>query len=169
MSQQRRLFCIGALVLGGCATVPGPHSADERARQALRDEQQHCSGGAADLRPLAPPNVERVEPLYFTVQHGRGNVDRELRGAQLYVRPSAGVTPQWIEAALMCHRARRVLGRGDEATPAQDPFVLPNAWVDIQVNAGDAAFVVTVRSEEPRDNAELLARARAFAGEQASR
>jgi hypothetical protein len=160
---------LGALALLGCATVPGPHSADERARQARRDEQQHCSGAPADLRPLAPPNVERVEPLYFTVQHGRGNVDRELRGAQLYIRPAAGVTPQWIEAALACHRARRVLGRGDEAAPAQDPFVLPNAWVDIQVNAGDAAFVVTVRSEEPRDNAELLARARAFAGAQASR
>lgn len=169
MFQQRRLIWVGALLLGGCATVPGPRSADERARQALRDEQLSCSGGPADLRPLGPPNIERVEPLYFTVQHGRGNVDRELRGAQLYVRPSVGVTPQWIAAALACHRARRVLGRGDEAAPAQDPFVLPNAWVDIEVTGGDAAFVVTVRSEEPRDNAELLARARAFAGEQARR
>jgi len=72
-----------------------------------------------------------------------------VRGVRLYLRPQPGMSAQWIEQTLVCHRARRLLGPGE-------PELANEPWVR-------GAFVVTLRGHEPRDSEEALARARAFA------
>lgn len=158
----RRGF-IGVLLLAACANSGGPRTAKERAAQARDDAQRVCVGAPpTDLRPFARENIERVEPIYFVIQHGRGNREEQVRGVRLYLRPQPGMSAQWIEQTLICHRARRLLGPG-EPELANEPWVLPAGWVDVAVEDGQGAFVVTLRGLEARDSEEALARARAFA------
>jgi hypothetical protein len=153
---QRLPLALTATLVAGCATIPGPQTAAQRLQQAQLDESQQCSATPTiDWRMLSPPNVERVDPVYFSVQHGRGNVERELRGVQVRVRPQPGMTAPGLAAMLSCHRAHRLLGHPDGAA-ATDAFALADAWVDIRVEAADAVYVVTVRADEPRDNQTLL-------------
>src|SRR2546423_9348966 len=159
-----RRAVIGVLVaVAACATSGGPRTAKERAAQARDDAQRMCLGAPpTDLRPLARENIESVEPIYFVIQHGRGNREEQVRGVRLYLRPQPGMSAQWIEQTLICHRARHLLGSG-EPELVNEPWVLPAGWVDVTVEDGVGAFVVTLRGLEPRDSEEALARARAFA------
>jgi hypothetical protein len=148
-------------VVAGCAST-GPRMAAERDLQAQLDEAQSCDAGAPDLQALAPRQVERVEPVYFNIQRGRYNRDTELRATNLYVRAERGLTKEWLERTLACHRARRILKRA-EPELTSDPFVLPDAWVHTRVESGGADFVVTLSGDEPMENQRILERARAFA------
>ena len=147
----------------GCVSAGGPRNAEERAAQARNDEQQLCRGAPpTNLAALSPSNVLRVEPILFVIQHGRGNREEQVRGVRLHVTPQPGMTAQSIENALVCHRARRLAGRGEPGL-SNEPWLLPDGWVDISVEEGAGEFVISLRGHEPRDGEAALSRAHAFA------
>jgi hypothetical protein len=71
----------------GCASAPAARPAGE------------CTG---DLAAIAPADVLRVEPYVKITTHQRGDVDREIRGARVYVRAQPGLTREWLQHSLSC-------------------------------------------------------------------
>ena len=78
------------------------------------------------------------------------------------MRSLKGFTPEWLDRALECHGARRVLGKTPEVP--NDPFWLPDGMVDIDVQSDHDGFRVIARGHNASDAREILARAKAFAG-----
>jgi hypothetical protein len=67
---------------------------------------------------------------------------------------------------LQCHSARVALGRPEGVALPNDPFVLPEAWLDIDVKEEEGNFVATVSADTVADNLRVLQRAQAFAAAQ---
>jgi hypothetical protein len=78
------------------------------------------------------------------------------------VRALRGVTAEWLDRALECHSARRVLGRIPASDAPNDPFWLPGSVVDIDAESAKDRFVVDVRGATVREGQEILQRANAF-------
>src|SRR5262249_24215119 len=68
-----------------------------------------CTG---DLASITPGDVLRVEPLEKVTMHQRGDVDREVRGARVWVKAQPGLTKEWLQHSLSC---RPELLAGDQA------------------------------------------------------
>jgi hypothetical protein len=86
----------------------------------------------------------------------------QIFGARLAVRPPEGVTAAELAQALRCHGAQALLQAGERLE--NDPFFLPDSWVDIDVAPRERGiFVVTLTGETVTDNIRVLRRAKAFA------
>jgi hypothetical protein len=83
-----------------------------------------------------------------------------LRGAKINVRPGPGISKESLTRALECHQASVVLGKS--RTQENDPFVLPERWVDIDVDSEGDAFVILVRVDAFKDAQVVLARAKSY-------
>jgi len=70
-----------------------------------------------------------------------------LRRDGFKVRAVRGFTATWLDRALECHAARRLLGRIPESTLPNEPFWLPEKMVDIEVAATHAGFQVFIRGQ----------------------
>jgi hypothetical protein len=87
------------MLVGGCASTPASRPTGD------------CAGTEATAI-----EVVRVEPYVHVVQRQRGDVDREIRGASLWVRAQPGLTAEWLHHTLACHPAG-IAGR-DQVTIA---------------------------------------------------
>jgi hypothetical protein len=135
-------------------------------------EAAHC-GPDVDEDALAPvfaaQTVESAEPLYTAVSggaRGAGGNYSQLIGAIVRLRAVKGFTAEWLDRALECHSARRVLGH---IPPVDDPFWLPGRTVDIETASTRSGFQVFIRGQSIRDAEEILARANAFVESRARR
>jgi hypothetical protein len=162
---------VSALLLG-CATAPPPRPAAEEAAEM---ERARCGPDVQEeaLAPVfAPDTVEGAEPFYTAAPTGGrgvgGNYSR-LTGASIKLRAVKGFTAEWLDRALECHSARRVLGQIPATTLPDDPFWLPDRMVRIEVAATHAGFQVFVRGQSIKDAEEILARANAFVEARAHR
>jgi len=155
---------LSLIALGpGCVTTPKYSVAEEASMQ----EKARCVSGVSEAA-IAPvfekDSVERIEPLYTAASpggHGSGGNYSQLIGAIIHLRAINGVTAEWLDGALECHSARRLLGELPEATPT-DPFWLPGRMVDIEAVAARAGYHVYVRGGNIHDAEAILARANAF-------
>jgi hypothetical protein len=148
--------------IGGCgSTAPSRTPADVAAAM----ERSRC-GPDVDESALTPilggEAIQDVEPLYASVSQEKSGPASELRGATFRIRALPGVTPEWLDRALECHSARRVLGRIPAASAPSDPFWLPGSIVDIDVESARDGFTAKVAGSTPADGQEVLARANAF-------
>lgn len=139
--------------------LPDTRTARDRARAmtakcATQSEQQSAPA-------LAPSLVEAVEPAYSTVASGNDRAIR-LRGALLHMRPALNVSAEALQRTLECHEVHVTLGDAPEI--ADDPYVLPGVWLDIDVNSAGDGLVAAVRVDEFQDARRVLDRARSFAG-----
>ena len=144
-----------------------------RPRTALDDatemEQKRCGPGI-DETSLAPiltgKAIELVEPAYLAASasggHGAGGNYKRLAGAVFSVRALKGFSAEWLDRALECHSARRVLGRIPASENPTDPFWVPGKSVDIDVQSTGPGFAVSVRSLDVAEAQEILSRAQAF-------
>jgi len=107
--------------------------------------------------------IVRVEEIYSSVRTGRSGSEARLQGAKLRLRPIAGMTTNGLEAQLLCHQARRVLGRSGEVEVTPDPYWLAGSWLNITVESESGNFVVSVRGADNKTANEILSRATAFA------
>jgi hypothetical protein len=101
-----------------------------------------CSG---DLAAISPGDVLRVEPLEKVTIHQRGDVDREVRGARVWIKAQPGLTREWLQHSLSC---RPELLAGDQA-------------VSIAVESDGDQFRVDVYTSKHGER--VLARAHTFA------
>ncbi len=159
-------------LLLGCATAPPPRPAVEEAAEM---ERARCGTDINEdvLAPLfAAETVEAAEPFYAAVASGGRGVGgnySQLIGASIRLRAVKGFTAQWLDRALECHSARRLLGRIPATALLDDPFWLPDRTVRIEVAATHAGFQVFVRGQNIRDAEEILTRANAFVEARARR
>jgi len=159
------------VLLVGCA-VPQPRPAAE---QAAEMEHAHC-GADVDEASLAPlfsaDAVQGAEPIYTAVSSGGRGVGgnySQLSGASIKVRAVKSFSAAWLDRALECHSARRVLGQIPATTLPDDPFWLPGRMVNIEVAATHAGFQIFIRGQNIKDAEEILNRANAFVEARARR
>jgi len=152
-------LALAAAGAAGCELTdlnpPPPQTPTDKAA-AL--ERSSCGPDVDDARliPVVTGNaVDSVEPLY-------AGSDTRLSGAVIRIRASQGVTPEWLDRALECHGAKRVLRHTPNETLANDPFWLPGRMVDIQTEPAQDSFKVAVRGESTDDAQEILIRANAY-------
>jgi hypothetical protein len=155
---------MGAIAVG-CASTTAAEPAHNAAEEAAASERSRC-GPDLDEAALAPvlsgQAIESVEPLYTRLQGGKSGEGSRLFGAVVRVRAIQGMTAEWLDRALECHSARRVLGRIPETMTPNDPFWLPGRMVDIDAQSARDGFQVAVRGFSVDDAQEILIRANAF-------
>jgi hypothetical protein len=165
MASRATSLLIVVAIFAGCAEA-GPHVQSATDQAAAQMERNRC-GSDADEMTLTPvlsgSAIERVEPLYTNVESTKSGTLPELQGAMIRVRPAPGMTGEWLDRALECHSAERVLGQIPSSELPNDPFWLPgNRTVDIDARAEHDVITVAVRGGNVADAHEILRRALAF-------
>jgi hypothetical protein len=141
---------------------PPPQTASDK---AVALERTRCGPDVDESRLLAVVTgdaVESVEPLYTSAPDAKSGSETRLYGAEIRIRAAQGMTAQWLDRALECHGARRMLQNASAARLASDPFWLPGRMVDIDAQPLHDAFEVSVRGESTDDAQEILIRANAY-------
>jgi hypothetical protein len=151
--------------LAGCASMP---QAPTAAGIAGDMERKRC-GPDVDEAALAPIfNKEALDGwdiAYLSAAScgaGAGGCYKRLAGVVINIKAVKGFSPEWLNRALECHSARRVLGKIPPGDIPNDPFWLPGKTVDIDVTSTRAEFAATVRTLDPLDAAEIVNRTKAF-------
>jgi hypothetical protein len=157
-------FTLGAVTLGcavGACAARVPPTA-----KAARVEQVQCARGQTpgeDVRLLQTTAVLSATPLYSHVMTGKDDSASRVTGAKLVVRPPEGVSAERLTRILQCHSAQVLLGQVDTSSFADDPYYLPNAWLDIEVKPDSGNFEVVLRADTVAEGLSVLRRATAFA------
>jgi hypothetical protein len=150
----------GCGVLRALSPIPDMRTPADRANEVA----PKCAGVAGD--PVPPSAIDSVEPAYAYLKSGPVDPEARLRGARIHVRPLPGYTKEALARSLECHEARVTLGSA--APSADDPYVLPDRWLDIDVDSERDGFVVQVGTDEIADARQVLERARRFAAQRAA-
>jgi hypothetical protein len=153
---------LAAVCLSACAVfspLPDLRTASDRAREV----EPRCEGfGEKDAaNVLSPQAVDFVEASYSHTPAGPVDRQARLRGARLHVRPMPGLTGEALLRSLECHQAAVTLGKASAV--ADDPYVLPGSWLDLDVDSERGGFLVLVRSDSFEEARAVLDRARRFA------
>lgn len=165
MSMPKELFLAVLILCSGCSLFL-PVRQDPLS-DAKKKEAEVCPPRGAPHYPPAlfdPHSVVQVEPIYSSVRTGRSGNESRLQGAKLRLRPIEGMTVTSLEALLICHQARRVLGRSGEVELDNDPYWLPRGWVSISVETEGGNFVLSLKGRDIKEANEILLLANAFAG-----
>jgi hypothetical protein len=165
MKSRATSLLISVAIFAACAE-PSPHAKDATGEAAQQMERNRCSANTDEttlLPVLSGSAIERVEPLYANIDSTKSGNLPELQGAMIQVRPAPGMTGEWLDRALECHSAERVLGQIPPSELPNDPFWLPgNRTVDIDARAEHDVIAVAVRGANVADAHEILRRAVAF-------
>jgi hypothetical protein len=73
------------------------------------------------------------------------------------------MTAERLTRTLQCHTARVLLGQVDRSQLPDDPYVLPNEWLDIRVVPEGGNFAVSVEADSVAKNLQVFSRATAYA------
>lgn len=157
------LSCL--VTLSACAEVqPAPLVAANEAARSLRDS---CGPPfVEDPAIVAADAIMNVGGLYgraFAPVSAGGGILTELAGLRL----TFDVRPEWtsfeIMRTLRCHQAR-LLVQGPPF-PTDDPYLLPDRWLAIDVESGNDGVAVLLVPPRPGEVREIERRLRAFLGD----
>jgi len=115
---------------------------------------------ASLARVMAPASIGAVEPSYSYVLGGPNGRSARLRGAKIHLAANAAATKEVLARTLRCHEARVLLGKAESRD--NDPYTLPDQWLDIDVDVTDDGWVVQVGADETEDARVVLDRARQY-------
>jgi hypothetical protein len=124
MSAMKRMVGWGGLV--AVAALASTARAESGQTLALSDQPRACAGVPEDERQLGlqahPERVDRVEPLRAALN--AKSMFTKVVGTTVYVRATPGVTTEWLQRVVDCHR----LASGGEmpaaVVPAHDGFAV---------------------------------------------
>ena len=157
---------LAAASAAGCTLTdfnpPPPQTATDKAASM---ERTRCGPDVDDSRliPVVTGSaVDSVEPLYAGAPDTKSGSETHLCGAVIRIRATQGLTAEWLDRALECHGARRLLQHTPDETMANDPFWLPGRMVDIDAQPARDSFKVAVRGESTDDAQEILIRANLY-------
>ncbi len=160
-----RALGLTSVIFGFAIACEPAEPAKSATDQAADMERTRC-GPDLDEKALGPVldgrAVQDVQPLYSSVESAKNGSDSELRGVTIRLEALPGVTAEWLDRALECHSARRVLSRVPASSVPNDPFWVPGNVVDIDAQSAHDGFLVAVRGATPDVGREILARANAF-------
>jgi hypothetical protein len=147
------VFCLAS----ACSSAPPPTA------RAAGVRQLQCDPTATSLDALVrSTKVLSVEPLYSHIMTTNSSEER-VDGTKLLIRPPAGVSAEQMTRILQCHGARVLLGQVNRDAVRNDPYWLPDSWVNIQVTPENGNFAVTVSAESLSDNLKVFGRANQYA------
>jgi len=144
------------------ACVPEPTPV-QRAARVAREQCRDPNALREEARVLQQTIVVRVEPVTSVSWSTRQQGAWFLGATKLFAIPPPGMSPDEMARALQCHSAKALLSNVDPTAFADDPFYLPDAWVDSEVKAEHGLFVVTLSADKIWQNLAILHRATAFA------
>jgi hypothetical protein len=153
-----RTLATGTLSLAAaCAAQP------RATVQAASVERMQCDSSTASqddlVRSIA---VLHVQPIYSHVG-STGSTEERVNGATMLVRPPKGVSAEQLTRILQCHGARVLLGQLNHNAVPNDPYSLPDAWVNIDVKPDNGNFAITVSADTVRDNLQVYGHANHYA------
>jgi hypothetical protein len=155
----------GFVALGVLAIAPACTSAPPPAARAAGVERfDQCAGTESGVALLRSTTVLRMEPIYSLVSAKDGSENR-VSGAKLLVQPPQGLSANQMDRILQCHSAAVLLGHVSGAAVPNDPYWLPDSWVNIDVKPEGGNFAVTLTADSVRDNLRVLGRASHYADE----
>jgi hypothetical protein len=161
VAQRATLGAIGSLACAGCALLsplPDMRTPADRAREVAplcRNVPEN------DMAPLLSPDlVDTVKAAYATVPSGPAEREARLRGARIGLRPTPGMSSEVLTRSIECHQARVALG--EVVASADDPYVLPGVWLDLDASSARDSFVIVVSADDFDDARQVLERARRF-------
>jgi hypothetical protein len=149
-----------ALMLTGCVVASFFVPVTKTPADQAHELDKKCRGFAdpGSLALLIPDNaIDSVEPAYSHVVDPPAD---HLRGAQIHVRPLPGLSKESLTRSLECHEASVVLGKARSVE--DDPYTIPERWVDIDVDGNGDNFVVWTRVDNFSDAQKVLARAKSY-------
>jgi hypothetical protein len=161
-------YSLGLLALSvsslaaACATTPHPATTAAAVERVQCDSTATTDGAVQLMRSVT---VLNVEPLYSHVASANNNSEERVNGAKFVIRPPQGVSSEQLTRILQCHSARVVLGQSNSADIPNDPYWLPDTWVNIAVKPEDGNFAVTLSADSVHDNLEVYGRANRYAHE----
>jgi len=151
----------GALALASaCSSAPPP-----AARAAGVERLDQCAGTVDGLALLQSTTVLRMDPIYSHVLSANNGAENRVNGAKLLVVPPKGMSAEQMDRILECHSAGVLLGQISGSAVPNDPYWLPNSWVNIDVKPEGGNFAVTLTSDSVRENLQVLSRASHYADE----
>ena len=141
-----------------CASAPPPTTT------AAGVERLQCDASATAQDGLVrSTRVLSVEPLYSHIMTSRNNSEERVQGAKLLVRPPKDVSAEELTRILQCHSARVLLGRVNPDTVPNDPYWLPDTWVNIEVKPENGNFAITVSANSVDESLAVFSRANHYA------
>ena len=151
-----------AACLVACSGVPFLAPDTRTPADRARAVEPKCKdfGESAVAPMLAPTVIDSVEPAYSYVNSGPVDREARLRGARIRIKPLPGFSKETIARSVECHESRVLLGQ----TPAlaDDPYVLPGHWLDIDVESEGDGFAILVRSDESDTPRQVLDKAQRY-------
>jgi hypothetical protein len=154
---------IALIALGAASCVHEP-TPIERATAVARVQCSDPGELQEETRVLRETTVVKTQPITFFAGLGsRTEGGQTLMGTKLFVRPPNGVSAEEMVRVLQCHSAKALLGQADVAAVADDPFYLPDAWVDIDAKGEQGFLVVRLSADRIPQNLAVLRHATAFA------
>jgi len=168
MNKSRSVGLVGVLLIaaGGACTsaaierppAPAYRSACEGTARANAHEALLRAQNITSVTPLKEkPFVARPSPLKVAAVASRA----KLQGARIVLRPTAGMTAEWLQAIANCDRTMGGDGASSSASPTC-PFELDGASTTVR-STGDG-FAVDVVSDDPQVAGEILTRAQSLNG-----
>jgi hypothetical protein len=158
-----RALAAGLLTVPGLACFPeGPLPA-AKAAQVERAECGAPFDEASAQRLLKTIAVAATAPKYMPMFSSRLAGGVLVTGVRILIRPPEGLSTGQVERLLQCHCARAVLFQVDESQLTDDPFWLPDDWVDISVVEKEGDYLVTVEGTNVQHNIDVYERAKTFA------
>ena len=104
--------------------------------------------------------VGRHEVFLHVVEAAAVDLPGDTVGARIVFRKVAGLDPDWLRHAVLCHQARAAaLGVG--AGLAADPTTVPMSSIAVLDQGGQVVLIIRGMTDEA--TAEILARAMALA------
>jgi hypothetical protein len=113
-------------------------------------------GEAETLRFFAPNTLMGVRPFMGEHRYIKFT-EPELRGADIHLRSTPGMTKQWLSRMLRCHAAIR---SSQAPSDEDDPFVL--GLSDVLVLETEIGFVIRVAGQNKQEGDEILRRAQVY-------
>ncbi len=147
------ICCLSA----ACTPVVTPAAA------AAKIEHTQCPGVEhEDIAILHGTTVLRAEPIY-TRQPSKSGEEVRVSGVKLLIRPPEGVSVEQLTRTLQCHSARALLGQVDRSQLPDDPYWLPDEWLDISVGSENGNYAVSLRADTVSKNLQVFNRVSAYA------
>jgi hypothetical protein len=89
--------------------------------------------------------------------------EERVDGVKLLVRPPPGISAEQMTRILQCHGARALLGQVNRDAVRNDPYWLPDSWVNIKVTSENGNFAIKVSADTVRDNLKVFGLANHYA------
>jgi hypothetical protein len=146
---------------GDAEALRGIAAVHRRAAKVLLDREESICVGLPEADRAHPPflswaALDGVRPVMGERRLVKSSV-QEVRGAQLIVRATAGMTRQWLARQVRCHIAWHDVVGPRAPDGLDDPFMV--GAPEISFDEAETGFIIRVQGTDKAEGEEILRRA----------